>query len=121
MSLALWACDPRGNDVERGVAVPHARIESPEARARGRAIFVDKCALCHGVDADGRGVRTRGLSAPPVNFRSARWRERASAADVYVVLQEGKRGTSMPAWPGLSDSQKWDVVSYVIGVSEESR
>ena len=118
MSLALLACDGR-EQVERGAEVPRAQLASPEARVRGRAIFLDKCALCHGVDADGRGVRTQGLSGRPVNFRSAQWRARASAAGVYSVLQQGVRGTSMPAWPTLSEDQKWDVVAYVLSVAED--
>ena len=97
------------------------QLASSEARARGRAIFIDKCALCHGINADGRGTRTHGLSSQPVNFRSAHWRARASAAQVYSVLEEGVRGTSMPAWPSLTDGQKWDLVSYVLSVSEDGR
>lgn len=120
MSLALLACDACRGISDRDADVPRARLASPEARARGREIFLAKCALCHGVDADGRGVRVHALSGRPVNFRSSHWRSRATPAGVYSVLRNGVRGTSMPAWPSLSESEKWDVVSYVLSVGGES-
>jgi mono/diheme cytochrome c family protein len=120
-SLALLACNaedaPSANDYSK-LEVPISRLSSDEARARGRAIFEKKCALCHGERADGNGVRSRGLSGKPVNFHGSEWRAAATPIGVFKVLSEGKRGTSMPAWPTLSEQQKWDVVAYVLGVAE---
>lgn len=122
MSLALWACSARSGQAASDhskVEVPVRRLASDEARARGRALFRDKCALCHGVRADGQGVRRHSLSGHPANFQNKDWRANASARQVYGVLSEGKQGTSMPAWPTLSDSEKWDLVAYVLSVSED--
>ncbi|MBW2191161.1 MAG: cytochrome c [Deltaproteobacteria bacterium] len=94
------------------IEVPVDRIASDEARDRGRALFRAKCALCHGVRANGHGARRQGLSGQPANFNTGPRR-------IYRVLSEGKRGTSMPAWPTLSDEEKWEVVAYVLGVSED--
>lgn len=122
MSLALWACSAQ-ND---GAAFDYAKVDVPldqlasgEARARGRSLFRTKCALCHGVRADGNGVRRQGLSRPPANFQSTEWRANTSPRRVYEVVSEGKRGTSMPAWPTLSDEEKWEVVAYVLSVAED--
>ena len=122
MSLAFWACSAQkdGAAVDYNtVEVPVDRLASDEARDRGRSLFRTKCALCHGVRADGRGVRRQGLSGAPANFQSKDWRARTSPRHVYMVLSEGKRGTSMPAWPTLSDEEKWEVVAYVLGVAED--
>jgi len=122
MSLALLACSAKVNSSEVDydkVEVPAAQLSSDEARARGRTLFKEKCALCHGDRADGNGVRRRGLSAKPVNFGSSDWRARTTAIGVFEVLSEGKRGTSMPAWPTLSEAQKWDLVAYVLSVAED--
>jgi len=122
MSLALLGCSA---EVSRfsvdydNVEVPVAQLSSDEARARGRTLFKEKCALCHGDRADGNGVRSKGLSGKPVNFGSADWRSNTTAIAVFEVLSEGKRGTSMPAWPTLSDGQKWDLIAYVLSVSED--
>lgn len=120
MSLALWACSSQEDARVLDVDVPRDRLDSIEAQQRGRALFLEKCALCHGVRADGEGVRREGLSAKPVNFQSKDWRAKTNARRVYTVLSEGKRGTSMPAWPSLSDDERWDLVAYVLSVSKET-
>lgn len=122
--LALSACSAGCAPEARSdgdVEVPIGRLSSDEARARGRALFQSRCALCHGEHADGHGVRSRGLSAKPANFRSPDWRSRVTPTYVFRIVSEGKRGTSMPAWPTLSDDQKWDVIAYVLSVSEEEQ
>lgn len=121
-SLALSACSTDKADSMRGygeIEVPVNVLSSDEARQRGRELFQVKCALCHGVRADGRGVRSKGLSGKPADFGSPSWRADVTPQYVYQVLREGKRGTSMPAWPTLSDQEKWDVVAYVLSVAED--
>ena len=122
MSLALSACNAGKDSTAihyNEIEVPIERLASDETRARGRALYAQKCALCHGVRADGKGVRRKGLSGAPANFQSKDWRANTSAQEVFVVLSEGKRGTSMPAWPTLSDEEKWEVVAYVLSVAED--
>jgi high-affinity iron transporter len=123
MLLALSACSAEQTGSSAidysGVDVPLERLSSDDARQRGRVLFEQKCVLCHGERADGNGVRSKGLSRKPANFRSADWRRNTTPLSVYEVLTEGKRGTSMPAWPTLSDDQKWDVIAYVLSVAED--
>jgi len=122
MSLALLGCSARDESSTidySTVDVPFDRLSSDEARIRGRSLFATKCALCHGDLADGNGVRSKGLSAKPANFRSGEWRSTATPRDVFHTVSEGKRGTSMPAWPTLSDDEKWDVVAYVLSVASD--
>jgi mono/diheme cytochrome c family protein len=120
MSLALWvssgAC---GSGGEGAPAMSTARLESAAAQQRGREIFLAHCALCHGEEADGRGVRRAGLTGKPASFRSAAWRERADPDRLLRVLEHGVPGTSMPAWPSLSDDDKRDVIAYILSVAEK--
>jgi mono/diheme cytochrome c family protein len=37
--------------------------------ARGRALYLDHCAVCHGRNADGKGPMAKVLSTPPANLR----------------------------------------------------
>ena len=120
--LALSACSAKSEQatIDYGkLDVPTERLASEETRARGRDLFLKKCALCHGERADGNGVRQKGLSGAAVNFQSRDWRASTSARRVFMIVSEGKRGTSMPAWPTLSDEEKWEVVAYVLSVSED--
>jgi mono/diheme cytochrome c family protein len=121
-SLALSACNARddasASDFSE-VQVPNERLASDDARARGRALYRNKCALCHGDRADGNGVRSKGLSGKPVNFQNKEWRASTEPLALFEVLSEGKRGTSMPAWPTLTAEEKWDLIAYVLSVAED--
>lgn len=83
----------------------------------GRELFVEHCALCHGLRADGRGLR-RHLSTPAIDFTDRYWRDSTTPREVFFVIREGKRGTAMPAWKILSPAQAWDLTAYVLGVAE---
>ena len=122
MSLVFSAC--KGPDADlpeayRRLAVPSARLESPEARERGRGLFLEHCALCHGDRADGRGVRRQGLSSQPRDFTDAAWRERTSPRRVFSVIREGSPGTAMPAWKALDEEQTWDLTAYLLAASRK--
>jgi high-affinity iron transporter len=116
MWLALLACDGRDGDLPtsyRSLEVPD--LGAP-AQARGAVLFATHCALCHGADADGLGVRAESLSSRPPSFRSSDFRARMTPRRAFFVVREGKRGTSMAAWPALSDAETWDLVAFVLGV-----
>jgi mono/diheme cytochrome c family protein len=100
---------------------PEGVLDSPVARERGRTSYLENCALCHGVAADGHGVRQEGLSGPPADFTLAAWRSGTTPGEVFTVVRDGKRGTSMPSWRSLSESETWDLVAYLWSVSEEAR
>lgn len=120
MAAAFSSCsspDGRLPLAYRDVAVPEARLAAPEARHQGRLLFLTHCALCHGERADGRGVRAN-LSSPPADFTDRQWRARVTPRYVYYRLREGVRGTPMPTWRALPESELWDLVAYVLSVSE---
>lgn len=123
MATALSSCsspDRRLPPGYRDVVVPVTRIASAEARRAGRRLFLEHCVLCHGERADGRGVRAR-LSVPAANLADRNWRARVTPRFVYYRVSEGVRGTPMPAWRTLSEGELWDLVAYVLSVSEERR
>jgi mono/diheme cytochrome c family protein len=121
MSLASSACKGRDGDLPRryrDLAVPARELASAGARDRGRRLFLQHCALCHGERADGRGVRREGLTSAPRDFTDPGWRRRTSARRIFFVIREGSRGTSMPAWGILSDAEIWDLTAYLVSAGE---
>jgi cytochrome c oxidase cbb3-type subunit 3 len=98
--------------------VSEAMLRSPQARAHGRQLFVEHCALCHGENADGQG-RRRELTGKPADFTSASWRASATPDGVFTVIRKGQHGTSMPAWPSLGDQEVADLTVYVLSVAAE--
>lgn len=104
----------------RDIAVPGGRLGSVTAREHGRSLFLEHCILCHGVNADGRGVRREGLSRPPTDFTAPSWQERATPRLVYFAIREGVRGTPMPSWKALATDDTWDLVAYLLSLGKRS-
>lgn len=118
--LLLGLIDCRGNNLPpeyRALEVPADRLVSSQARERGRALYLEHCALCHGEMADGKGVR-RNLSTRARSFRDHVWQNQTTPREIFFVIREGVQGTAMPAWKMLGDEETWDLVAYVHGVAE---
>ena len=98
--------------------VPEARLASADARRHGRELYLQHCVLCHGVAADGNGVRSMGLTPRPVDFTQSAFRAKMTPRRVFHAIREGRRGTAMSGWPSLSDEKAWDLVAYLLSVSE---
>jgi mono/diheme cytochrome c family protein len=121
LTLSLICTGCRGSDsglpdAYRRLEVPEARLRSPEARTRGRALFVARCALCHGERGDGRGIRSSGFAKPPADFTDPTRKDRARPRRVFFVIREGLRGTPMPAWRSLGEDETWDLTAYVLSL-----
>lgn len=123
-SLALVGCS--GEDAGlppsyRRIDVPADRLRSADARARGRALFLQHCALCHGERADGHGARREAFNRPPADFTDAGWQRRTSDRRAYFAIREGVTGTAMPSWRSLDEGEAWDLVAYLRSVAEPPR
>jgi mono/diheme cytochrome c family protein len=69
-------------------------IVSPESLQRGKQVFLQNCAPCHGVAGDGKGTAATTLIPEPANFRL----KQPDFDYILEVLNNGIPGTSMPAW-----------------------
>jgi mono/diheme cytochrome c family protein len=90
----------------------------PEAQQAGAAIFATNCAICHGVNGDGRGKRREGMNPPPANLTLPPWSDPASAGRTFLAIRNGVPRTAMPAWSMLSDREIWNVVAYVLSLKD---
>jgi mono/diheme cytochrome c family protein len=71
------------------------------------------CALCHGVSGNGKGPLSGQFSPPPRNFACAETVNGIPDGQLFWIIRYGSSGTSMPAHPGYSDEQIWQIVSYL--------
>jgi mono/diheme cytochrome c family protein len=81
---------------------------------RGLAVYQRYCLLCHGSEADGRGIAARLYTPGPANLRISPF------PDEYkeLIIREGGaavgRSGSMPPWgKELSDEDIKSVVAYL--------
>jgi mono/diheme cytochrome c family protein len=100
--------------------IPPQVWTDPKMIARGKEIFVAKCALCHGEKGDGKGPGAANLPLKPADLTDGKMV--AEMADVFWVwrVSEGglvepfkSKGSAMPAWKGeLSMNDRWAVIAY---------
>jgi mono/diheme cytochrome c family protein len=78
---------------------------------RGRKVYVDHCAVCHGVVGDGVPLLSRAYGGKPSNLLASSVRQQPDGY-IYGVLMLGKN--AMPSYaPDLDESDRWSVVHYV--------
>ncbi len=87
---------------------------------KGRALFAAHCTVCHGPEADGKGVAAPALkdiwNAPvkPSDLRQSHLRCGDRPEDIYRVLATGLNGTPMVSFDAaLTPEQRWDIVAWI--------
>jgi mono/diheme cytochrome c family protein len=118
----------QGHDHEHpAVPVAYAKADMPPDGwtdltmiAKGKEIYVAKCALCHGERGDGKGPGAVGLKLKPADLTDAKMVAEMAGNFWFWRVSEGglvepfrSKDSMMPAWKGeLSVSDRWAVISY---------
>jgi mono/diheme cytochrome c family protein len=89
-------------EAERSAANPVAN-DSAAPTAAGQ-MYTQKCAKCHGSDAEGKGhhpsLRTQKI-------------QDAAPGEIFWVITHGTGMHGMPGFGKLSDTERWQLVSYI--------
>jgi len=88
---------------------------------RGRNIYFQACAPCHGIRGDGNGPAAKGFDPAPRNLRQGVYKFRTTISgalpideDLEHTVREGMPGTEMPRWKDvLSEYDIKAVVQYI--------
>jgi mono/diheme cytochrome c family protein len=80
----------------------------------GAAIYVEKCAPCHGDTGLGDGEKGIQLGVTVRAFGLPEIARAASPAQYYTSVTRGNIERFMPPFNSLNNQQRWDVVSYVL-------
>ncbi|HEY3400136.1 MAG TPA: c-type cytochrome [Geothrix sp.] len=91
------------------VMTPNATLMS-----RGKAVYAQTCATCHGAEGLGDGAAGKGLNPRPRNFTaSAGWKNGTKVEDIYKTLDEGIKGSSMVSYNYLSKKDRMALAHVV--------
>ncbi len=100
--------------------VSQAPVITPDP-ARAAPLFAQHCSVCHGETGAGDGPAGVGLMPPPANLRDAARLDHLSLYAIYSTLGQGVEGTDMPSFADqLDDRQRWDMATYVAGLSADA-
>jgi mono/diheme cytochrome c family protein len=89
---------------EKSRARQNPLAKEPEAATAGGILFAEKCAECHGVNAEG------GKKAPSLRVAEV---QNAPEGAIFWVLTNGAVRRGMPVWSKLPEPQRWQLVSYL--------
>ena len=87
---------------------------------RGRLLYQETCASCHGVSGNGRGPASAGLDPPPIAFIDVNRARQRSIMGLYQVIDQGIDGTAMPGFSQLSSDDRWALAFYSGSVAFEA-
>jgi high-affinity iron transporter len=87
-----------------------AAIPAPAQEGRGKSIFEDKCALCHGRDGKGNGPAAAALSPSPTDFTNPGFWQGNVNQKITDTIENGHG--PMPAFD-LSPGQIRAVIDYM--------
>ncbi len=86
---------------------------SPPDYARGKRLYAQACASCHGVAGAGDGPAAAGLEPPPIDFTDRARADQRSVFALYQVIDQGLDGTSMASYAALPVEDRWALATYV--------
>ncbi len=111
--------DPTTYPAEKGRVIPPidpatVMTPNPELLARGKTLYAQSCASCHGAEGRGDGAAGLGLNPKPRNLAAGEgWKHGTRATDVFKTLAEGIKGSSMVAYSYLSKKDRMALVHHV--------
>ena len=102
------------------VSVPTKIWTDARTLQRGKTLWRERCAICHGERGDGRGPAAPGLAVKPEDLTNATMVQEMSPRYWFWRVSEGGQvepfkteGSTMPAWKlALSVADRWAVIAY---------
>jgi cytochrome c553 len=108
-----------------GLSFPHTYKISPEQKQmrnpvrftdlsaeRGRKLFANHCANCHGNNGDGKGDLVRVFNIHPPDFTKSAVLDKRTDGELFAIIGQGSE--NMPSHRArLMEKQGWDIVNFL--------
>jgi caa(3)-type oxidase subunit IV len=90
-------------------------ISTPELVTKGKGLYEQQCASCHGAAGHGDGVAGAALNPKPRNFSVAEgWKNGRKPTAVFKTLTQGLN--QMPVFASLPADDRWSLAHYVLSI-----
>jgi len=125
--LPIKGDTPDGTVSWSGIDLPPKPPVTAALKARGKTLFDQACAACHGAEGKGDGIFTQRYDLPslPANLttplQSVKIRSTFSGIaprdeDLFRTLTRGLPGTAMWSYRALSADERWALVLHIAGL-----
>jgi mono/diheme cytochrome c family protein len=108
---------PDGEDFNFPDIFKTQTVPGTASYARGRLVYLNNCAQCHGLAGDGKGWDGQYLNPTPRNLQEDAGTPLAEGDEGMALARVtfGIKGTAMPSWGEfLPVDQRWDAIKYLI-------
>ncbi|AKU93295.1 FTR1 family protein [Vulgatibacter incomptus] len=85
----------------------------PPDLERGRALFAESCAACHGAEGRGDTPVAATMNPPPASFHDPEVMGPLSPYKAFNTISFGVTGTAMPGFPSLDENDRWSLAFFV--------
>ena len=105
---------PRGGDPE-AAKIQNPIAQSADSTTKGQAVFMTKCAPCHGPKADGTPQITVEGGITPADLTQAKYIYGTSDGEIFTHIKDGiLPNLNMPTWDGqITDTDIWNIVNFL--------
>lgn len=120
---ATFTKEPRRELKAKAIPETNPVAMSPESVTRGEALFVNRCAGCHGRKGDGKGPNSLDILPKPRNLRNSFFVNSIDDKRLFESIQYGIQGTAMPPWIdyGLTNNDVGDLVNFIRSINPKSK
>jgi cytochrome c oxidase cbb3-type subunit III len=108
--------------LSKPVGPPPPEIAKDARLTSGRAIYLARCAACHGNEGRGDGPLAANLVGPPVgNLTDNEWKHGDRPDQVIAVIGQGVPNTRMDGWGRVLDPPEINAVAaYVYYLAKQA-
>ena len=86
---------------------------TPDAVSKGRDVYLQSCAICHGSDGHGQTTLGQGMYPPAMDLTAPHVQHWDDSA-MFWIIQNGVRMTGMASWKGtISEEDTWKLVTFL--------
>lgn len=110
LTSSLWASGNDSADLAR--KTPQGLID------KGKTLYAQYCAHCHGISGDGDGFNAEYLDKEPAELSHAKFQSKKTNHQIYRTIKKGgagvRKSTLMPLFgKTLSETEIWALVAYI--------
>ncbi len=113
--LAAWpaAHGPKNWPVPEDAAKLKNPVPATEASlAAAKALYLERCAQCHGEEGKGDGPEAAMYDVKPADFTDPHMMGEMTEGEIFWKISEGRR--PMPSFKKqLTEEQRWQLVNYL--------